>query len=328
MKKWFAGLAFLLGSFTAHASHEAGGQISTRYLSASQQEVKIVLWIDSLGASPVNSINYAVQGNGLSNAYNAVLNNSVSIGNALMENTYLDTLSFTTTGTYKLVYSSCCRSAQISNLTAPANQNFYIYTQFQYSPNLMNSTPEFLNTPDFYGGLMDTFLHNPLAADIDNDAMLFYTDAVYGNNGQAIPFNFVPYPASGWAFGIDSLNGEVHWIPSLTGKYAYTIRVDEWRNGIIISSSLREAVINACNGCKTTMSSDFVFQTDGWPNNGQHVFLNTYANTPYSITFSGSVSNMNTNALSMKMPSQPNLHQNKPVFTSVQNAQTVNGTFT
>jgi hypothetical protein len=326
MKNWISCFVLLFLASAANATHEAGGQISTRYLSASQQEIKITLWVDSVGA-PINSINYAIQGNGLSNTYVATLNNSISIGNALLEKTYLDTVSFTTTGSYKLVYTSCCRSAQISNLMSPATQNFYIYTQFEYSPNLINSTPEFLNTPDFYAGLIDTFLHNPLAADIDNDAMLFYSGNVYGNNGQAIPFNFVPYPFFGWSFGVDSLNGEVHWMPSTTGVYAYTIRVDEWRNGVIISSSLREALINACNGCKTTMSNEFMFQTDGWPNNGQHVLLNTYANTPYSITFGGSVSSLNPNALSMKMPSQPNLHQNKPVFTSVQNGNTVNGTF-
>lgn len=327
MKKWLTCFGFLLAAATAQATHEAGGQISTRYLSAGQQEVKITLWVDSTGVN-ANSINYSVEGNGLTTPLTAALSSSSAIGNALMENVYLDTVSFTTIGSYKLVYQSCCRSGQISNLSSPAQQNFYIYTQFYYSPNIINSTPEFLNTPDFYAGLLDTFLHNPLAADIDNDAMLFYTASVYGNNGQAIPFNFIPYPANGWAFGIDSLNGEVHWIPSTTGAYAYTVKVDEWRNGTNISSSLREAIIYACNGCKTTMSNDFMFQTDGWPNNGQHVLLNTYANTPYSITFSGTTSAINPNALVMKMPSQPNMHQNKPVFTSVQTGQTVNGTFT
>lgn len=327
MKKWLTCFSFLLAALVAKATHEVGGQISSRYLSAGQQEVKITLWVDSTNIT-ANSINYSVQGNGLSTPYTASLNSSSAIGNAIMENVYLDTVNFTTTGSYKFVYQSCCRSAQISNLVSPAQQNFYIYTQFYYSPNIVNSTPEFLNTPDFYAGLLDTFLHNPLAADIDNDAVIFGNGAVYGNNGQAIPFNFVPYPFLGWAFGVDSLNGEVHWIPSTTGVYAYTVLVDEWRNGINISSSLREALIYACNGCKTTMSNDFNFQTDGWPNNGQHVLLNTYANTPYSITFSGTTSAMNPNTLVMKMPSQPNVHQNKPVFTSVQTGQTVNGTFT
>jgi hypothetical protein len=327
MKNWISCLFLLFLATAAKANNEAGGQISTRYLSAGQQEVKITLWVDSTGLT-ANSINYSVQGNGLTTPYTASLNSSTTIGNALMENVYLDTVSFTTTGSYKFVYQSCCRSAQITNLVSPAQQNFYIYTQFYYSPNIVNSTPEFLNTPDFYAGLLDTFLHNPLAADIDNDAVIFGSGSVYGNNGQVIPFNFNPYPFFGWSFGIDSLNGEVHWMPSTTGTYVYTVVVNEWRNGTNISSSLREALINTCNGCKTTMSNDFMFQTDGWPNNGQHVLLNTYANTPYSITFSGTTSAMNANSLVMKMPSQPNVHQNKPVFTSVQTGQTVSGTFT
>lgn len=325
MKNWFICFALLFSATTANATHEAGGQISSRYLSASEQEVKITLWIDSTGTVQ-NTITYAVQNGGTSQNNTASLSSSTAIGNALMQVIYRDTLSLTTAGTYKLVYSSCCRSNQISNLTNPAMQLFYIYTQFEYNNTLNNSTPEFLNTPDFFAGVNDTFLHNPLAADVDNDAMLFYTNNVLGNNGQAIPYNFVPFPNSGWAFGIDSLNGELHWIPSMTGKYAYTIRVDEWRNGVMISSSLRDALINACNGCKTTMSSDFTFQTDGWPNNGQNVYLNTYANTPFSFTFNGSVSSLNTNTLTMSLPSQPDLHQNKPTFTSVQSGQSVSGT--
>lgn len=325
MKQWIFILVSVFMATTVKATHEAGGQISTRYISSTQQEVKITLWVDSTGIN-APSIIYSHQDTTSTTPCTAYLSSATAIGNALMENIYLDTLNILVYGPHKLSYSSCCRSGQITNLNTPATQNFYIFTEFEYNNTLNNSTPEFLNTPDFYANLLDTFLHNPVAADIDNDAMLFYKGNVFGNNGQVIPFTFNPYPFLGWAYGVDSLNGEIHWIPSTTGKYAYTVRVEEWRNGIKISTSYREALINACNGCKTTMSSDFTFQGDGWPVANQYIFLNTYANTPYSFTFSGMVGGNNTNALTLKMPCQPNVHQNKPTFTSVQTGQTVSGT--
>jgi hypothetical protein len=320
-------LALLALPFISKASHELGGQVSAKDLGGSQYEVKIKMWVDStIAVSP--SITYAVQNSGMSTSYTAALTSNIPMGNSILEITYMDTIGFNALGAYKIVYTNCCRSMNITNLNSPSTQNLYFETLIQNNPAITNSTPEFVNSPDFFASPNDTLIHNPLAIDPDGDSLVFTWMNPLGFGGTAIPMSFVPYPAGAMSFTVDAVTGEISWIPSMTGVYSYAVKVQEYRNGTLLSTGMRDATVNICVGCKTAMSSDFQFYNmNNWPMVGNYYQFQAYANTAFNYTFNGGVSSINSNSLNMNILGEANYSVNPPVFTASQNMNNISGTY-
>ncbi len=320
-------LALLALPFISKASHELGGQVSAKDLGGSQYEVKIKMWVDStIAVSP--SISYAVQNSGMSTSYTAALTSNIPMGNSILEITYMDTIGFNALGAYKIVYTNCCRNMSITNLNSPSTQNLYFETLIQNNPAITNSTPEFVNSPDFFASPNDTLIHNPLAIDPDGDSLVFTWMNPLGFGGTAIPMSFVPYPAGAMSFTVDAVTGEISWIPSMTGGYSYAVKVQEYRNGTLLSTGMRDATVNICVGCKTAMSSEFQFYNmNTWPMVGNYYQFQAYANTAFNFTFNGGVSSINSNALNMNILGEANYSVNPPVFTASQNMNNIAGTY-
>lgn len=323
-------LCLLLSPFISHASHEFGGQISAKDLGNSMYEVKIVLWLDSNSISPISWIPYQIQHGGASILDTAYQTSNFSIGNAIQELTYTDTVSMNTAGTYKLIYSLCCRNAAISNLIDPSLQDFYISTTMNVDPAVSNSTPEFLNSPILFSGVNDTFIHNPLGVDPDGDSLVFSWINPLGAGGIQIPMTIIPYPSgAGMNFTVDASTGEISWISTMTGAYIYGVQANEYRNGTLLSTTMRDVYVTICVGCKTTMSSDFQFYNKNtWSQFGSYYQFDAYENTAFSFTFSGGVSSINTNQLNMQMLGEANAFANAPVFNPTQSGTTILGTYT
>ncbi|MBL7765786.1 MAG: T9SS type A sorting domain-containing protein [Chitinophagaceae bacterium] len=327
MKKLFTFLLFL-SPFCLKASHEKGAQVSLRYINTTDMEVRIKLWVDSNGLIN-NSVPYSVQASGATTSYTASLSTNVSVGNATQELSYLDTLQLNATATYKVVYDVCCRNGIIANLTNASAENLYTYAELMNNPAQVNSNPEFQNTPMIQMGVNDTMIHNPMAIDPDGDSLAYYWVNPQGANGTSIPMTFVAYPNGGWPFWVDSTTGEITWIPTMTGSYAYAVRVDEYRNGVKIGSSQRDALVTICVGCKTTMVSGFEFyNTAAWPKVNNKYQFDLYANTPFNLNLSGGVPMTNNNNLALKMIGDPNWFANQPTLNATQTSNNITGTYT
>ncbi len=325
-------LALLTLPFISKASHELGGQVSAKDLGGSQYEVKIKMWVDStIAVSP--SITYAVQNSGISTSYTAALTSNIPMGNSILEITYMDTIGFNALGAYKIVYTNCCRNMSITNLNSPSTQNLYFETLIQNNPAITNSTPEFVNSPDFFASPNDTLIHNPLAIDPDGDSLVFTWMNPLGFGGTAIPMSFVPYPAGAMSFTVDAVTGEISWIPSMTGGYSYAVKVQEYRNGTLLSTGMRDATVNICVGCKTTMSTSFqYYNTNLWPMVGGYYTFQAYAFTAFNYTFSGGLTTPNSSTINMNVLGDASFMPNSAMsntatFSATQTANTISGNY-
>lgn len=314
---------------SVRASHEAAGQISVKQLNTTQFQVKVILWVDSLGL-PAPNLYYKIQGpSGLVNdTANQV--SDVSVGDQIQQRTYLDTITLSAPGAYKLIHSNCCRNPAIVNLSNPAMDFFYLYCDFNYATAVTNSTPEFINPPLFFVGVNDTMIHQPLAVDPDGDSLAFTWANPLTNNGNAAMMTMNPYPALvGWPFTIDPNWGEITWLPNVTGRFAYDIKVQEFRNGILLSTSHRTAFVNTCAACKVAMTSEFQYNNvNTWPQPINHFEFVAYANQPFSWTYSGAVPSINANALDLKLIGDQTFFNNPPTFSPVQSGSSIGGTYT
>ena len=314
------------------ASNEKGGQISAKDLGSSSFEISIKLWVDSMGPVP-NTLIYQKQSGGVTQPDTALLISNTSIGNGIQEILYKDTVMLNALSTYKFVYSQCCRNAAISNVTNPSMESFCISTSINNNTSITNSTPEFMNTPDFFSSPNDTLVHNPLAVDPDGDSLVFAWVNPLGAGTNPLPMSFIPYPSSGMPFTIDAITGEINWIPANTGRFVYAVQVDEYRNGTLLSTSMRDAVVDICVGCKTTMSTTFqYYNTNTWPVIGGYYTFQAYPWTAFNYTFVGGLSTPNSSTLDMKVVGDasfmPNgATSNTATFTATQTGNTISGNY-
>lgn len=329
MKKFILLTTTLLAVLCAHASHEYGGQINLKYISASSYEVKLILWVDSTSINTPSVSYYSVLGTSAATLQTAALVSTTNFGNGIVERTYKDTLQTNfLQGNATVYYQACCRN-MLDNVVNANLSDVYFETSVNPAPSQINSSPDFLNAPQFFEGIGDTLLHNPLAADLDGDSLVYSLISPLGSGGTPMVMTANPYPTSSTpgSFSINTSVGDIFWIPSTGGAYGYAVRVDEYRNGIHIGHSIRDARVNICQGCKTAMASDFEFDKTNWNYANNFPSWDVYETVPFTYTFAGSVSGSNTNSISLNVISQADILVNAPSSASTQNMNLVNALF-
>ncbi len=167
-------------------------------------------------------------------------------------------------GSYVLSYQRCCRSPAIVNLEVPEDQGFTLTTEIPGSGlvDIPNSSPVFEELPQaFVCNNLPLELNNA-AVDADGDSLAYHICSIYTG---ALPLAPIPVPPTGppfnevtWAAGfnagapvssvsglaIDVQSGLVTGTPLGLGKYAVGICVEEWRDGVLINSILRDFTLD------------------------------------------------------------------------------------
>ncbi|MCB0396590.1 MAG: gliding motility-associated C-terminal domain-containing protein [Flavobacteriales bacterium] len=166
------------------------------------------------------------------------------------------------TGGYQFSYQRCCRNQTIVNLTNPGDVGAS-YTALVPGPELAtcNSNPEFTEWPPiFVCQNMDIgFDHS--ATDADGDSIVYKLcwpfDGASSNFPQPQPPNSPPYnnvpwkapfdmndPLGGTPLSIDPVTGWLTGTPNQLGQYVVGVCAEEYRNGILISTTKRDFQFN------------------------------------------------------------------------------------
>lgn len=245
MKKLFTLLLLMIAGYVATASHLMGGQISARQISNTSltYEVTIRLFRDVMGINmsapqlrvyPGNSNQYTttittLSGSGIVNGFQYPTEWYV----------YKDTITFPSAGQYRLAYYECCRNAAIVNTTN--SETMFLETNLTVYPvGTSNSSPEFLLDPVGFVPLNQQWLSNPLAYDADGDSLAFRIDTPFSNlNVNVGNYTFPASVASGM-LNVNGFTGEIRWTPSNVGNFIFSYVVDEYRNGQLIGSVVRD----------------------------------------------------------------------------------------
>ncbi len=173
---------------------------------------------------------------------------------------------------YTVVYQRCCRANDITNLLSPADQGLTMQIDITSQARLLrNNSPKWPLDPAF-----NLCVHQPVdinlsAAEPDGDLLVYSfcspllgggnlltTPELYSCSGAVPtppcppPFNPAPFavPNYNWTNPLGSAisqlnptNGVWNITPDFIGKFNYAICVQEYRNGILLSTSLLDLVV-------------------------------------------------------------------------------------
>jgi gliding motility-associated-like protein len=178
------------------------------------------------------------------------------IGNGVAKGVYKAIYTFAAAGDYKVTIAIPNRNKDVRNLPAPSDQiPFYVETILKVNPGLgQNSTPILLNPAvDLTAVVGQKFIHNPNAIDVEGDSLAYkLINCRRGDQddcklrGLAIsgfiqPNEVASAPSS---FTIDKNTGDLIWdVPQEEGLYNCAFIVEEWRNGVLISITVRDMQI-------------------------------------------------------------------------------------
>ncbi len=162
---------------------------------------------------------------------------------------------------WTISWDLCCRNNAITSLNNPGNRNLYLTATLNSTLAQCNNSPRYLNDPTPFACVGQQVSYNHGFNDLDGDSLSFELAPALGANGSIIPYNagysfLQPVVTAGGANSVqvNPVTGTITFVPSIQQFAVVTVRVREWRNGILIGSYLRDvqfAIIACSNGLPT-----------------------------------------------------------------------------
>jgi gliding motility-associated-like protein len=117
-----------------------------------------------------------------------------------------------------------------------------------------NNSVRFTNIPLQDACIFQPWIHTPGAVDEDGDSLAYRLVPSMGTGCETFPLGFYEYPTAIGAIGpspnplntleIDPATGIITWeVPQRVGEYNIAFVVEEWRNGLLIGTVLRDMQI-------------------------------------------------------------------------------------
>lgn len=290
-------LFFLSGFLTTlNATHIVGGEITYKCLGNNQYEVTLIVyrdcytgvpWFDDPASIGVFDANWNLKQE-LLLPWDPASNDTLPI---ILSDPcltvppdvcahgarYRDTIELPfITGGYSLVYQRCCRNKLIRNIIGPLRTGITIISTItEDALNGCNNSPVFNQWPP-----VAICIHQPIdfdhsATDSDGDSLVYrLCTPLHGADSltprpqppNAGPYEDViwrdpPYNLSdmlgGQPLTIDPATGFLTGVPNLLGNYVVGVCVDEYRNGVLISSTRRDFQYNVSD-CGQPLAAFFV----------------------------------------------------------------------
>jgi gliding motility-associated-like protein len=180
-------------------------------------------------------------------------------------------------GGYIVAHQRCCRNPTVSNVPNSGDWGNTFLVNIPSNDLACNSTPEFVLNPPVIMCLNDSLQFDHSALESDGDS-LYYSlcDAFHGgtrNNPAPIPASTPPYQTIPFVAGLNAANpipgnpaininpttGYLSGRPTVQGQYLFTVCVEEFRNGQLMSTVRRDFQINVTS-CQGNVVSEIVDQ--------------------------------------------------------------------
>jgi len=289
--------AFFL-SVGASATHLVGGELYYTCLGSNNYEITLKVYRDC-GASNTNGTpfdpNAAIGiyfGNGtlkqvVNVAFPGATNIPVVINNpclvvppniCVQEAVYKTTINLPPNPAgYDIVYQRCCRNPTILNIVNPGNYGNTYHSHIPANDNC-NSSPRFKQFPPIALCMGDALNFDHSATDPDGDSLVYsFCRPFHGGNPGAPAPNPPSAPAFTnivWAAGysdayqmdaspamaVNSSTGLMTGTPNRLGQFVVGVRVEEYRNGVLLGETRRDFQFNVAN-CNMTILAAVANQT-------------------------------------------------------------------
>lgn len=146
--------------------------------------------------------------------------------------------------------SECCRNAAITSLANPAADNIYVEALLNNTGTIgCNSSPFFSNAPISFICSGQYYCYNNGALDPDGDSLVYSLIDPLTAAATPVVYN-APYSSINPFDGISTFNtvsGNFCVTPNTPQVTVLAIKVEEYRNGILIGSVIRDIQVNVDN---------------------------------------------------------------------------------
>ncbi len=293
-------IVFSLLAFGSKASHIVGGEIYYDYLGGNQYRIYINVFRDCLSNGAdfdmplplgifMNSTNALVQQHSVPYAGKTnvpvTFNNPCVVppSNICTENSLYSIVVTLppAPGGYRVAYVRCCRGPNINNLVNPEDTGLTLTVNIPGVENnaYQNSSPRFNGYPPMLLCNNDDLVFDHSASEPDGDQLVYSLSTPYRGgttlNPMPTPTPAPPYSPVFWganfsqmqplgpgsSISIDPSTGVLTASPNLTGRFVVGIRVDEYRGGTLISSTIRDFIFQVFN-CNITMQAILPGETE------------------------------------------------------------------
>ena len=190
--------------------------------------------------------------------YTTTCQNSFAIITGIQEYTYQATITLPAQcADWVLSVCECCRNNAITTINNPGGQELCVEAMINNSIGITpcNNSPTFSIPPVPFICNSMIYCYNNGATDIDGDSLVYTLVTPLSNNsGGTVSYNggySVNNPAGGTTM-FDPLTGNLCLTTTSTLVTVIAIRVDEYRNGVLIGSVIRDVQVNVINCSNNT----------------------------------------------------------------------------
>ena len=284
---------------TTFASHIVGGEIFYDHMGSNQYRISVVLYRDcnSTGAAYDDPLSLGIYSKSNQLVQNVLIPFPGSIKLPIVfsnpcvippNDICIEKSIYTTIvdlppiiGGYTLTYQRCCRGPKVVNLVSPDGTGLTlsthipgIETNFQF-----NSSSRFSGYPPTVLCNNEKLVFNHSATDPDGDQLVYSLIAPNSGATTDKPKPDIPPPppyspvvwlnsfltsnplGSGATIDINSSTGLLIASPKSLGLFVVGIRVQEFRNGILVGETIRDFLFRVIN-CEITMQASIPLQVD------------------------------------------------------------------
>lgn len=168
--------------------------------------------------------------------------------------------------------SECCRNAMITNLVSPDSYEMYVEATLNNTVDSCNDSPIFTNLPVPYICNNRLYNYNHGAVDMDGDSLVYTLVNPLSAGAVTIPYNSpysptYPIATTTGTVGFDPLSGQFTVTPNGLQVCVVTFLVEEYRNGVLIGTTMRDMqiVVLNCGPTDPYMSSGGIVNfSGGW----------------------------------------------------------------
>jgi gliding motility-associated-like protein len=240
--------------FPAFASHNRAGEITYQQIGPLTIRMTVTTYTkDSSKGADRDSLEI-FWGDGLSEWVKRVNGSGkgVTLENDVKLNKYTADHTYPGRSSYTVSFLDPNRSANILNINYPRSEDikFYLSTkltlldlQFQGR----NNSAELLQPPIDIACVGQPFIHNPNAYDPDGDSLSYELIIPLQADGENVPNYLFPdqiLPGPTNLIFLNKLTGDFIWRnPPQVGEYNIAMRINEWREGVLINSIVRDMQI-------------------------------------------------------------------------------------
>lgn len=264
---------FIQLSGEAYASHAQGGDLTYTCLGNNQYQLRLSFYRDCAGVNAPANVTIDISSVSCNQNFSTTLYPIPGTGQDVTPicpalttecagGTYPGVQEWIYEGTIILPqqctdwvfsFTLCCRNTAINTINNPGGQNIYIETTLNNVVAVCNNSPTFSNRPVPFICAGQSYCFNHGALDPDGDSLAYSLVDPLSAAGTPVQF-IAPYSAvnpipSVPAVSLNPLTGDICMNPSQIIVAVMAVRVEEWRNGVLIGTIVRDIQVRTvmCN---------------------------------------------------------------------------------